>query len=63
VKPLEKVVSEAADREEVIPVRWHPEADRGAEADIACVVVEVEEDARGVEDAENRVGDPEEAIF
>jgi hypothetical protein len=62
VKPLEEGVSQAADREEVIPGRWHPEADCGAEAG-ACVVVEGEADARGVEDAENRVGSLEEGVL
>jgi hypothetical protein len=61
VKPLEKEVSEAGGREEVIPGRWHPEPDRGAKA--ACVVVEGEADARRVEDAEKRVGDLEQAIL
>ncbi len=63
MKPLEKGVSETADREEVIPDRWHQEPDRGAEAACVIVVVEVEADARGVEDAENRVGDLEKAIL
>ena len=61
MKPLEEGVSQAADREEVIPGRWHPEADCGAEAG-ACVVVEGEADARGVYFADGMGYDPREGV-
>jgi hypothetical protein len=64
MEPLEKRVSVAGNREEVIPDRWHPEPDHGAKAKAAaCVVVVGEADARRVENAEKRVGDLEEGIL
>jgi hypothetical protein len=63
VKPLEKGVPETADRDEVIPGRWHQEPDRGGEPAGVVVVIEGEADARGIEDAENRVGNLEGAIL
>jgi hypothetical protein len=63
VKPLEKVVPETAGRHKVIPGRWHQEPDRRREPAGVVIVIEGEAGTRGIEDAENRVGNPEGAIL